>query len=765
MAYMEVLGLWPRGTPLPVSEVMAAFRERVAHRLLTRTHPLLAGGSALAVSAGASLCPDVEAPPPLAGSSLPPLSPAPLPTRRPLSQDPPSPPALLPLDPSEAPPPLLPLPGPALPRRAHKDARKSSALLLPPRVPPERRMPPPPTFPFLGLRWYYGAGQRAMTIEYKRSRGLHCALQISGVEGSGFVGTAIPTFEEAAEHIAATYCRRSTRAACTFLELIDDEDCHAYWDVDRPHSPPLPGVEAERIHAATLSASLAGIRIFLGERYGVRAVPDEAFLIAESCTPSKSSFHVILKRRMGGSAGRRAFAAQLALQAAATPGPMEWVDLAPYGSSQALRALWCCKDGAANWKRPLQGWGPLRARSEFFVTNVDPSAPLLVPVAQGGPMRPPNMPSSCTPAIAGAALTWEEATSVAAAASAPPPEQAADAVRVAREAVRALEAAGVCRPPGHRGATCTEAQVAPRGAGGLLSVYFTNGPDGRGCFANPDEVHRRNNFSIGVMPCGGVTYFCLSPGCGSRALPAVPCPPSGPAPAPPPLPTSASIPLTPPPSAPTSPPLPPSTVDLPPSQPSASTMGPPSPSALVPLPPSSPVPSALPPSPPSASASAPAPLPPPPPASGPALPSLPPPLSPPSRPPSTPSIPPARSHLATPPPFAALGLLPPPPPCSMATPSALALLAPPASTTVLPHLMPPATTLMGLPLLAPSPLPLPPSDSGKPPASLLPRPLGFSTLPPPLAPSAPPPTGPDPALRRVPLSLPLLPRPPPPSTC
>ncbi|KAK3267857.1 hypothetical protein CYMTET_23610 [Cymbomonas tetramitiformis] len=105
-----------------------------------------------------------------------------------------------------------------------------------------------------------------------------------------------------------------------------------------------------------------------------------------------------------------------------------------------------------------------------------------------------------------------------------------------------------------------------------------------------DEVHRRNNFSIGVMPCGGVTYFCLSPGCGSRALPAVPCPPSGPAPAPPFLPTSASIPLTPPPPAPTSPPLPPSTVDLPPSQPSAPTMGPPSPSALVPLPPSSPSP-------------------------------------------------------------------------------------------------------------------------------------------------------------------------------
>ncbi|KAK3239558.1 hypothetical protein CYMTET_50523 [Cymbomonas tetramitiformis] len=208
-------------------------------------------------------------------------------------------------------------------------------------------------------------------------------------------------------------CNRTTRAACTFLELIGDEDCHAYWDVDRPHSPPLTGVEAEGIHAATLSASLAGIRLFLGERYGVRNVPDEDFLIAESCTPFKSSFHVILKRRMG-------------------------------------------------------GWGPLRARSEFFVTNVDPAALLLVPLAQGGPMHPPIVPSPLNPAVAGAALAWEEVNGVAAAASAPPPGQAAEAVWVAREAVRALEAAGCTSPTGPTAegaspipARCTTATTSP----------------------------------------------------------------------------------------------------------------------------------------------------------------------------------------------------------------------------------------------------------------------------------------------------------------
>ncbi|KAK3272955.1 hypothetical protein CYMTET_18783 [Cymbomonas tetramitiformis] len=133
------------------------------------------------------------------------------------------------------------------------------------------------------------------------------------------MGTPVATFSEAASIISGVYSWDGTREGCSFFEVISGDSC-AYWDIDRRVELPEPvSLEALNVHhRETLALSIAGIKTFLERKYvGQHDLPDEAFLVLRACTAEKSSFHVLLRKRLGGPAERGEFRRKLVRQKAA----------------------------------------------------------------------------------------------------------------------------------------------------------------------------------------------------------------------------------------------------------------------------------------------------------------------------------------------------------------------------------------------------------------------------------------------------------------
>eukprot|EP00854_Cymbomonas_tetramitiformis_P003840 gene3840-4796_t len=133
------------------------------------------------------------------------------------------------------------------------------------------------------------------------------------------MGTPVATFSEAASIISGVYSWDGTREGCSFFEVISGDSC-AYWDIDRRVELPEPvSLEALNVHhRETLALSIAGIKTFLERKYvGQHDLPDEAFLVLGACTKEKSSFHVLLRKRLGGPIERGEFRRKLVRQKAA----------------------------------------------------------------------------------------------------------------------------------------------------------------------------------------------------------------------------------------------------------------------------------------------------------------------------------------------------------------------------------------------------------------------------------------------------------------
>ncbi|KAK3245162.1 hypothetical protein CYMTET_45253 [Cymbomonas tetramitiformis] len=371
-----------------------------------------------------------------------------------------------------------------------------------------RGRPEPPDCPMLGLDWFKGTGQREKSLRYMAWRGWHCALELTGTSWRSFMGTPVATFAEAASIISNVYGSEGSREACSFFEVISDDSC-AYWDIDRKVELPEPvSLEAlDAHHRETLALSVAGIKAFLEREYvGQEDTPDEAFLVLGACTKEKSSFHVLLRKRLGGPIERGEFRRRLRRQkAAAEPTTtvtgiadlLRWVDEAPYGKTQCFRTALSCKTGKRNWLLPVEGWGATADLEDFFVTNVPADAETLRPAGEevGGAILLERAPGAT-----GVGSAVEGALHALA------PGEAATAEGLARMAVTRLQ--------GHEGARTWGAPKALEEGG--ASVYFVNGPDGRACAVWEGETHRSNNFCVRVSAAGELWYHCLAGTCSGR---------------------------------------------------------------------------------------------------------------------------------------------------------------------------------------------------------------------------------------------------------
>eukprot|EP00854_Cymbomonas_tetramitiformis_P001867 gene1867-2536_t len=307
---------------------------------------------------------------------------------------------------------------------------------------PQGEVPPePPEIPLLGLDWFKGVRQRGKSLRYMAWRGWRCALELTGGGWKHFMGTPVATFTEAASLISRVHDGEDTRDMCSFFEVISDDSC-AYWDIDRKVEllGPVTSELLDARHRETLALSIAGIKAFLEREYmGQQDIPDDAFMVLGACTAEKSSFHVLLRVRLGGAAERGEFRRRLMRQKATVASGiadlLRWVDEAPYGKTQCLRTVYSCKTGKRNWLLPVEGWGAAAALEDFFVTNVPANAETLCPACEevGGASLPRR-----APVCAGGAA--EDALHVLT------PGEAATAEALAREAVTKLRGhAGV--PP------------------------------------------------------------------------------------------------------------------------------------------------------------------------------------------------------------------------------------------------------------------------------------------------------------------------------
>eukprot|EP00854_Cymbomonas_tetramitiformis_P023599 gene23599-28583_t len=295
---------------------------------------------------------------------------------------------------------------------------------------------------------------------------------------------------------------------CSFYEVISGDSC-AYWDIDRkvelPEPVPLETLDAH--HRETLARSIAGIKAFLAREYvGQQDIPADAFLVLGACTAQKSSFHVLLRKRLGGPVERGEFRRRLVRQKeAAEPTAtatgiadlLRWVDEAPYGKTRCLRTVLSCKTGKGNWLLPVEGWGAAANLEDFFVTNVPADAETLRPAGEatgGAPLV------ERAPGVACARSAAEDALPTLT------PGEAVAAEGLAREAVLRLR--------GHEGARVRGAPKAL--AEGGASLYFVNGPDERACASREREMHRSNNFCVRVSATGELWYHCLAGTCSGR---------------------------------------------------------------------------------------------------------------------------------------------------------------------------------------------------------------------------------------------------------
>eukprot|EP00854_Cymbomonas_tetramitiformis_P008653 gene8653-10270_t len=233
-----------------------------------------------------------------------------------------------------------------------------------------------------GVGWYRGAGQRYRAIHRMECYGFPCVLQLA-TDGrdSAMAGTTLPSFAAAADLIDRV--RSSTPESCSLFELITG-DSWAYWDVDvKIREWDASSRRLERCHAEALDRAMEAICEFLGEEYGISRPHRGDFSVTQACTPAKSSFHVLLRRRLGSAEGRLEFQRRLSRWTSANPNRrLVGLDTAVYGRTQAFRAARCCKaPGRRNWLDPVADWGEgLSALTvSLLVTNVDPARKSLGP--------------------------------------------------------------------------------------------------------------------------------------------------------------------------------------------------------------------------------------------------------------------------------------------------------------------------------------------------------------------------------------------------
>ncbi|KAK3279460.1 hypothetical protein CYMTET_12661 [Cymbomonas tetramitiformis] len=161
------------------------------------------------------------------------------------------------------------------------------------------------------------------------------------------MGTPVATFTEAASLISRVHGSEDTRDMCSFYEVISDDSC-AYWDIDRKVELPRPtSPEAlNMFHQETLALSVARIKAFLAREYvGQEDIPAEAFLVLGACTAEESSFHVLLRKQLGGPVERGEFRHRLVRQKAVAR-----ESAAVLGTSDLLRLQG--HEGARMWGTP-----------------------------------------------------------------------------------------------------------------------------------------------------------------------------------------------------------------------------------------------------------------------------------------------------------------------------------------------------------------------------------------------------------------------------
>ena len=143
-------------------------------------------------------------------------------------------------------------------------------------------------------------------------------------------------------------CRdRSTitpESNCVY-ELVDSGrsrgGCRLYADIDVKGLPVgLDEAQLADLHRRNLRAAANTLRSAVRSTFGVRLRPDELF-VTEACTPQKSSFHIVVHRRLSPEL-------RLVWRKHVVPGLGAGVDPAPYGKSANMRAIYQQKVGGDN---------------------------------------------------------------------------------------------------------------------------------------------------------------------------------------------------------------------------------------------------------------------------------------------------------------------------------------------------------------------------------------------------------------------------------